>query len=68
MNDEFRRLTRDQQNAVLRAIEAARNHGEHKTVLLPDGGEAYAYPHARGVAWGYNRASDGFNVARGVTA
>ncbi len=67
MNDEFDALTADQQRAVLQAVAIVRNHGQRKTVPLADGGEAYAYPHADGIAWGYNRAEDGFNAARGVT-
>ena len=66
MNDEFDTLTATQQAAVEQAISQVRQHGERQTVSLPDGSEAYAYPHAHGIAWGFNRASDGFNIARGI--
>ncbi len=67
MNSEFRQLTHEQQAAVNQAIASARQDSERRTVNPPGGGEAYAYPHADGIAWGFNRASDGFNIARGVT-
>ena len=36
------------------AISKAKASGERETVGAPDGGEAYAYPHRRGIAWGVN--------------
>jgi hypothetical protein len=39
--------------------------GQHSEDL-PDGSQAYAYGGTRGVHWGVNRASDGFNGKRGV--
>jgi hypothetical protein len=36
------------------AIGKARATREPATVDAPDGAEAYAYPHTRGVAWGIN--------------
>jgi hypothetical protein len=59
-------LTQAQADAIQQVIELVRQNGEHQTVTLADGSEVYAYPHARGVAWGVNRAGDGFNIARGV--
>jgi hypothetical protein len=48
------------------AISKARASGEREAVEAPDGGEAYAYPHQRGTAWGINAAGDGVNVLRGI--
>ena len=68
MNNEFRRLTPEQWAAVNTAIALVRENGGRQTVVLPDRAEAYAYPVGVGrIAWGFNRASDGFNIARGVT-
>ncbi len=68
MNSEFRQLTPDQQAAVNEAIEAVKTNGGRQTVNMPDRAEAYAYPLGENrIAWGFNRAEDGFNVARGVT-
>jgi len=39
---------------------------ERVTVEAQDGAEAYAYPHARGFAWGVNAAQTGVNILRGV--
>jgi hypothetical protein len=66
MNREFRALNIKQKAAVERAIELTREHGDHRSVNMPDGSEAYAYPHARGIAWGVNGGENGFNIARGV--
>lgn len=63
---ELYALTGFQQDAVLEAIELVRQHGCRQSVAMPDGGEAYAYPCARGVAWGFNAAATGHCVARGV--
>jgi hypothetical protein len=40
--------------------------GQHHRETIEDGTEVYAYLHADGVAWGVNRAGDGFNVKRGI--
>jgi hypothetical protein len=64
--DEFDTLTAEQQQAVEQVIGLARQHGDRHTKDLPDGSEAYAYPHRRGIAWGVNGGSFGFNIARGV--
>jgi hypothetical protein len=52
--------------AIEEAISKAKASGERETVGAPDGGEAYAYPHQRGIAWGVNAAQTGVNVLRGI--
>jgi hypothetical protein len=67
MNSEFEALNPDQRTAVEDAIALVRAHGGRRSISLRGGGEAYAYPHpGGGVSWGFNRGSDGFNIARGV--
>ena len=51
--------------AIETAIGKAKATGKRETVNAPDGAEVYAYPHARGIAWGVN-ASGGFKLLRGV--
>lgn len=68
------RLTEEQKAAVRRVAELAAPRwprstaiGQRQTEILPDGGEAYAYPHpGGGIAWGYNDGETGFCVARGI--
>jgi hypothetical protein len=49
------------------AIEKARKRGEQADVTALDGAHVYAYPRGEGeFAWGVNRASDGFNILRGI--
>ena len=38
--------------AIDAAVSQARAMQERVTVETQDGGEAYAYPHQRGIAWG----------------
>ena len=52
-------------DAIEAAIGKASASRERETVEASDGAEAYAYPHARGIAWGVN-ADGGFNLLRGV--
>jgi hypothetical protein len=60
-------LTAEQQAAVLRVIERARQDGGRHTEELADGGEAYAYPLARrGIAWGVNNGRTGLCIARDI--
>lgn len=67
MNSEFHALTVAQQTAVRAAIQQCQRTKARATINTADGGETYAYPHSGGsIAWGFNRADDGFNVARGV--
>jgi hypothetical protein len=48
------------------AIGKARAMREPATAEAPDGTEAYAYPHTRGIAWGVNAAGNGVNILRGI--
>ncbi len=64
--DEFARLNADQRTAVELAIGLVRKENGHASASIDDGGEAYAYPHAGGIAWGVNSGEDGCNIARGV--
>jgi hypothetical protein len=41
-----------QSAAIDAAVSQARVMQERVTVETQDGGEAYAYPHQRGIAWG----------------
>ena len=68
MNQEFDSLSQERQAAVRRVIQRAlaEPHAGTRSEMLADGSEAYAYPGARGTHWGVNRASDGFNVKRGI--
>jgi hypothetical protein len=47
------------------AIGKAKATRQRETVNAPDGAEVYAYPHARGIAWGVTDQT-GMNVLRGV--
>jgi hypothetical protein len=62
------KLTDEQQTAVDQAVMDCRHHGSiANNRRSPCGGEAYAYPHARGgTSWGFNAGDTGFCVARGV--
>ncbi len=67
MKSDFDKLNSEQRAAVAMAIATSQRLGERSDVHLPDGSEAYAYPHARGSAWGLNSKShDGYCIARGV--
>lgn len=68
MNHEFNTLPPHEQQAVRRVVSRAQADpsGGHRSEMLADGGEAYAYPGVRGVHWGINAASDGFCKARGI--
>lgn len=44
MNAEFQTLTTDQQAAVRRVIDQARQNGERQTLNLPDGSDANVMP------------------------
>jgi hypothetical protein len=66
VNAEFYLLSPEHRAAVLRLIRVARARPGQHSEDLPDGSQAYAYGGARGVHWGVDRASDGFNDKRGV--
>ena len=51
--------------AIEQAI-GARESGFREIVEAHDGAEVYAYPHARGIAWGINAAGTGVNILRGI--
>ncbi len=56
----------DRYEAIDKAIEACRLSGEREVVSVRKGrGEAYAYKHERGIAWGVN-GKDGQNVLCGI--
>jgi hypothetical protein len=48
------------------AIAEAGRICERVMVEAFDGAEVYAYPHARGIAWGVNAAGTRMNILRGV--
>jgi hypothetical protein len=52
--------------AIEAAIGKSKASHQREAVSAWDGAEAYAYPHPRGIAWGVNDASGGFNLLRGV--
>ena len=52
--------------AIEQAIGRARESGFREIVEAHDGAEVYAYPHARGIAWGINAARTGVNILRGI--
>ena len=52
-------------SAIEAAIGKASASRERETVEASDGAEAYAHPHAHGIAWVVN-ADGGFNLLRGV--
>jgi hypothetical protein len=68
MNAEFSLLTATEQTAIRRVVRDVQGDPAfgRRSEMLPDGGEAYAYPGWQGICWGHNRASDGFCDARGV--
>jgi hypothetical protein len=50
----------DRFEAIDKAIEACRLSGEREVVSVCEGrGEAYAYKHERGIAWGVNGKDGG---------
>ena len=51
---------------IAAAIAAAGASRMRETVTASDGTEAYAYPHAGGMAWGVNAAKTGENLLRGI--
>ncbi len=67
MASEFNKLSDTQRAAVAKAIAMSELLGERSDVYLPDGSEAYAYPHQTGTAWGLNaKSAHGFCIARGI--
>jgi hypothetical protein len=67
-NGEFKRLTPGVQASVRGVVAQCFDTGKRESRTLSGGTEVYAYPSAGGiVAWGVNRATDGKNIARGVT-
>jgi hypothetical protein len=52
--------------AIEAAIAKARASRDLRTVEAFDGAEVYAYPHARGIAWGVNAVGTGVNILRGI--
>ncbi len=55
------------QKEIEEAIGKAQRSQIQATVEAIDGAEVYAYPRSEGrIAWGVNRAGDGFNVLRGI--
>jgi hypothetical protein len=52
--------------AIEVAITKAMAMRDRATLAAPDGAEVYAYPHARGIAWGINAAGTGVNLLRGI--
>ena len=52
--------------AIEAAVGKAKATHQRETVSASDGAEVYACPHPRGIAWGVNDASGGFNQLRGV--
>jgi hypothetical protein len=52
--------------AIEAAIGKAKASRQRETVSASDGAEVYAYPNTRGIAWGVNDASAGFNLLRGI--
>lgn len=66
MTSEFDKLSDPQRAAVTKAIARCQQSEEQVYEYLPSGGEAYAYPHTDGVAWGINGGPSGYCIARGV--
>ena len=57
---------KDYQKALEFAIAQCWADGERHIDILESGVEVYAYKHPQGVAWGINRAEDGFNIRGGI--
>lgn len=55
-------LTPEQADAVQQVIEQVRQTGKHQSITLPDGSEAYAYPHTHGISWGVNSSASAFGL------
>jgi len=54
------------QTALEFAIAQCWADGGRYSQILDDGTEVYACGPGDGVAWGVNRAGDGFNIKRGI--